>query len=192
LNHAFSSATFSSPTFSRTAMNPAAPQLTRAASPATLDHAGIAARVPHSGSMCLLDRLLAWDDLRIVCSAISHADPNNPLRTAAGLLSANGIEYAAQAMALHGVLCASADPTKNQAAGSAPQAGFLASVRGVRLREPRLDTVPGALRITATRVAGDAAQAMYSFSLHDEQNKLLVQGRATVILATQASTYTLT
>jgi predicted hotdog family 3-hydroxylacyl-ACP dehydratase len=150
-------------------------------SPATLDHAGIAARVPHSGSMCLLDQLLAWDDLRINCSALSHTDPNHPLRTAAGLLSANAIEYAAQAMALHGVLCASAHNT----AGSTPQAGFLASVRGVRLRVPRLDTVAGALRISATRAAGDATQALYSFSLHDEQGALLVDGRATVILAAQ-------
>jgi predicted hotdog family 3-hydroxylacyl-ACP dehydratase len=157
-------------------------------SPTSLDQAGIAARVPHSGSMCLLHSLLAWDDLRIQCSAVSHADPHNPLRTTAGLLSANAIEYAAQAMALHGVLCATAQAAHQPGAGAAPQAGFLASVRGVRLCVPRLDTVPGALHITATRAAGDATQAMYSFSLHDAQNNLLVDGRATVILAAQRPT----
>jgi predicted hotdog family 3-hydroxylacyl-ACP dehydratase len=150
--------------------------------PKTLDHAGIAARIPHSGSMCLLDRLLRWDALHIECSATSHQAATNPLRTAAGLLPANAIEYAAQAMALHGVL--SAINAGNQPSpGTAPQAGFLASVRSVRLLVPRLDTVHGALRISATRAAGDATQALYNFALHDEQGALLVDGRATVILA---------
>jgi predicted hotdog family 3-hydroxylacyl-ACP dehydratase len=145
-------------------------------SPATLDHAGIAARVPHSGSMCLLDRLLSWSADRITCSAKSHHDANNPLRSAAGLLAASAIEYAAQAMALHGGLTAQA--------GAAAQAGFLASVRGVRLHVPRLDDAAGDLQINAQRLAGDASQAMYSFSLHAADGALLVEGRATVILNT--------
>lgn len=145
-----------------------------ALSPQTLDHAGIAARVPHSGSMCLLHRLCAWSSERIECTAISHRDPANPLRTQGRLLSTNAIEYASQAMALHGTLCA--------AAGSAPRPGFLASVRGVRLLVPRLDDVDGELTIAATRLAGDTSQALYTFTLHSEQGTLLVDGRATVIL----------
>lgn len=145
-----------------------------ASQPATLDHAGIAARVPHAGTMCLLDRLLDWCPEHIHCSARSHADPANPLRTASGLLAPVAIEYASQAMALHGTLSA--------APGSPPTPGFLAAVRGVRLAVPRLDTVPGALRIHAARQAGDARQALYAFSLNDEAGHLLVQGRATVIL----------
>ena len=31
-------------------------------SPATLDHAGIEALVPHRGTMCLLDRMMSWDE----------------------------------------------------------------------------------------------------------------------------------
>ena len=72
--------------------------------PETLDHAGIAQRVPHSGSMCLLQRMVGWSVERIACSAISHRDPANPLRTQGGLLAVSAIEYAAQAMALHGAL----------------------------------------------------------------------------------------
>jgi predicted hotdog family 3-hydroxylacyl-ACP dehydratase len=140
----------------------------------TLDAAGIAARIPHSGRMCLLHQLLVCTDDSIRCSAISHADAHNPLRSGGGLSSATGIEYAAQAMALHGVLSA--------APGAAPQAGFLASVRGVRLLVPRLDEVAGALQVSAQRLAGDAHQAMYAFALHDATQRLLVDGRATVIL----------
>jgi predicted hotdog family 3-hydroxylacyl-ACP dehydratase len=143
-------------------------------SPQTLDAAGIAARIPHSGRMCLLHQLLSWSDDSVRCSATSHSDTHNPLRSRSGLSAANGIEYAAQAMALHGVLSA--------ADGAAPQAGFLASVRGVRLLVPRLDDVHGDLLISAQRLAGDASQAMYAFALHDAAGALLVDGRATVIL----------
>ena len=139
-----------------------------------LDHAGIQARVPHSGSMCLLDSLLAWSGDRIECSAISHRDADNPLRTQGQLLAVNAIEYAAQAMALHGSLCAPAD--------AEPTPGFLASVRGVTCHVPRLDLIEGALRVVATRLAGDASQALYQFQLHDEQGRAVVEGRATVVL----------
>ena len=56
--------------------------------------------------MCLLDAVLDWDDARITCRATSHADPANPLRADGRLGAANGIEYAAQAMAVHGALLA--------------------------------------------------------------------------------------
>ena len=142
--------------------------------PQTLDHAGIAARVPHSGSMCLLHSVRAWSATHVECSARSHGDPANPLRVQGVLMAASGIEYAAQAMALHGSF--------NAAPGSAPTPGFLASVRGVRLLVPRLDTVAGELRIQASKLAGDHQQALYAFTLHDERGALLVDGRATVIL----------
>jgi len=77
-------------------------------------------------------------------------------------------------MALHGTLGATP--------GSAPTPGFLASVRGVRLQVARLDDVAGELTVTATQLAGDTRQALYSFTLHSEQGALLVDGRATVIL----------
>lgn len=150
-------------------------QLLRAPSqPATLDHDGIAARVPHAGRMCLLHQLLRWSPERIACSAVSHTDPLNPLRTQGRLLAPSAIEYAAQAMALHGTLSA--------APGSAPTPGFLASVRGVRLLVPTLHDVSGALQVAAHKQAGDERQAAYAFTLHDDTGRLLVDGRATVIL----------
>ena len=148
--------------------------LTAPPAPATLDHAGIAARIPHQGRMCLLQDLQAWSPEHVLCTAISHLDPANPLRAGGVLWSACAIEYASQAMALHGVLGA--------AAGAAPRAGFLASVRGVQLLVPRLDTVPGPLQVAAYRLAGDARQASYRFELHSAAGALLVAGRASVIL----------
>ena len=162
--------------------------------PQTLDHAGIAARVPHSGGMCLLHRMRGWSATHIECSATSHRDIVNPLRTDGVLLAANAIEYAAQAMALHGALSMeisaemSAKTSTEMSAGTsagpgaAPTPGFLASVRAVHLHVPRLDDVAGDLLIVATRQAGDSRQARYAFTLHDERGALLVDGRATVIL----------
>lgn len=142
--------------------------------PATLDRAGIAARIPHQGSMCLLHSLDRWSADSVHCSAFSHTDPANPLRSASGLLAPAAIEYAAQAMALHGGLSAPV--------GSPPTPGFLASVRGVKLHVARLDEVPGRLAVSAQKLAGDERQAMYAFALHSEAGALLVEGRATVIL----------
>jgi len=144
--------------------------------PQTLDRAGIARRIPHSGSMCLLDRLAAWDAESIHCTTASHAHPDNPLRTASGLLSPNLIEYAAQAMALHGGLLA--------AEGSEPSAGFLASARNVRLSVARIDDIAGELQVHAQRLTGDQSQILYQFAVKDAAGRLLAEGRAVVVLNT--------
>lgn len=141
--------------------------------PATLDHAGIEARIPHRGRMCLLDTLVAWDAGSIHCLARGQGDPRHPLRSRLGLVAPCAIEYAAQAMALHGSLSAPA--------GGAARPGFLASARQVRLHVARLDDVAGALHVHATLVAGDTRQALYRFALHDEAGRPLVDGRAAVV-----------
>lgn len=144
--------------------------------PQTLDRAGIAQRIPHSGSMCLLERLEGWDADAIHCSTITHAHGDNPLRTESGLLAPNAIEYAAQAMALHGGLLA--------AEGSTPSAGFLASARNVKLAVARLDDIEGALQVRAKRLSGDDRQILYEFTVKAEDGRSLAEGRAVVVLNT--------
>jgi predicted hotdog family 3-hydroxylacyl-ACP dehydratase len=139
-----------------------------------LDHAGIAARLPHAGRMCLLDRVEHWTPEAIHCSATGHRDPDHPLRTASGLLAPCAIEYAAQAMALHAALCGPA--------GAAPAPGMLASVRDVRFAAPRLDLVPGALHVRAERLGADARMLQYRFVVADEAGAVLAEGRATIVL----------
>ena len=148
--------------------------------PQTLDRAGIAQRIPHSGSMCLLERLDGWDADVIRCSTTTHRLADNPLRTAGGLLAPNAIEYAAQAMALHGGLLA--------AEGSTPSAGFLASARNVRLAVARLDDVEGALQVQAQRLSGDERQILYEFAVSAEDGRTLAEGRAVVVLNTPLAT----
>ncbi|BDI07469.1 hydroxymyristoyl-ACP dehydratase [Sphaerotilus microaerophilus] len=141
-----------------------------------LDAAGIAALIPHSGRMCLLEQLVAWDDGRIQCRTRSHHAADHPLRSDSGLLACHAIEYAAQAMALHGGLLA-------QAAGGVATPGYLASVRGVQLHRWRLDDLPGPLDVQAERLAGDERQLLYAFTVrHDGQ--AVAEGRAAVVLNT--------
>jgi predicted hotdog family 3-hydroxylacyl-ACP dehydratase len=144
-----------------------------------LPHAWIAAHIPHSGSMCLLDEVTAWDAEHIYCTATSHRDPHNPLRRQGspgsqdGLAAVCGVEYAAQAMAVHGALLG--------ASQDRPRAGFLASVREVESQVARLDTLDGTLLVEAERLSGNDNHILYRFALRCG-DRLLLSGRATVML----------
>ena len=68
-----------------------------------IERVEIATLIPHAGTMCLLDRVIAWDERAIACrSGAAIATPDNPLRAERPPRRACGIEYAAQAMAVHG------------------------------------------------------------------------------------------
>lgn len=142
-----------------------------------LNHAWIAAHIPHQSSMCLLDNVLEWNEHRIVCDAISHTDPANPLRAAERLGAAVGVEYAAQAMAVHGALLAPSDV--------APTRGYLTSVRGLTLHVHRLDDLAGPLRVSAERLSGDTRLILYQFHIHHGE-RCLIEGRASVVLDAQS------
>ncbi|KVG55812.1 hotdog family protein [Burkholderia territorii] len=150
---------------------------------ATLDRAWIAAHIPHDGAMCLLDRVEAWDAARIRCSATSHRDPRNPLRSHGRLASVCGIEYAAQAMAVHGALlstqCAQTEFAR-------PRAGYLASMRNVDAFVDRLDTFELPLIVDAERIGGDDRSVLYGFTLRCGE-RVLLGGRAVVMLDASAA-----
>ncbi len=137
------------------------------------DRTWIAARVPHAGRMCLLERVLAWDSSQIHCLATSHRGRDHPLAHTGTLGMANGIEYAAQAMAVHGALLAGLD--------TAPAAGFLTSVRDVQWEGARLDTLGPELQVHAERLSGDTTTILYGFRL-EAQGRTVLSGRASVML----------
>ena len=132
--------------------------------------------------MCLLDEVREWDALRIVCRSGSHRAADHPLRRGDRLGIACAIEYAAQAMALHGVLVAA-----TTAADSGPRTGYLASVRDVRFGAARIDDFGGDLLCTATRLLGDAGTVLYEFAIAaeraaGEESHWLIGGRATIVV----------
>lgn len=138
-----------------------------------LDRTWIAGRIPHQGTMCLLSTVDAWDGQKISCRADSHRDPANPLRAEGRLGAAAGIEYAAQAMAIHGALLADA--------AEAPRQGYLTSVRSVSLHVARLDDLAGELEIAAERLSGDGNTVLYGFTV-GQAGRCLLEGRAAVVL----------
>jgi predicted hotdog family 3-hydroxylacyl-ACP dehydratase len=141
-----------------------------------LDRAWIMSRIPHQGSMCLLDHVESWDEQRVLCIAASHRATDNPLRAHGRLAAACGIEYAAQAMAVHGALIAQQEHR--------PRAGFLASVRGVSLHVRRLDDIIGDLEVEARHFSSDGNHILYDFSI-SAARRMLLEGRAAVVLDAQ-------
>jgi predicted hotdog family 3-hydroxylacyl-ACP dehydratase len=123
--------------------------------------------------MCLLDGVLECDAQRIRCVSATHRDAANPMRSGDILPALCGIEYAAQAMAVHGAWDAKYD--------SKPRAGYLAALRDVTCHTMRLDDLKDDLIIEAEKMMGDDARVIYAFSIQAGQSKIL-SGRATVVL----------
>ena len=130
--------------------------------------------------MCLLDAVAEWSAECIRCTASSHRRADNPLRADNRLGAACGIEYAAQAMAVHGALVAGGAGTDDE-----PRQGFLASARGVELNVERLDDIEADLDIEAERLSGDGNTVLYRFEVRGG-GKVLLAGRAAVILDAEA------
>jgi predicted hotdog family 3-hydroxylacyl-ACP dehydratase len=138
-----------------------------------LSKADIGRMIPHAGAMCLLDGVVRWDAEKIRCVSTTHAHADNPLRAGGKLAALCGIEYAAQAMAVHGRLTAHVH--------ARPQAGFLVSLRDVSCFALRLDDLPGELVVDAEKVMGDDNRVTYQFRLWVAEIEVL-SGRATVML----------
>ena len=123
--------------------------------------------------MCLLESVVDWSATTISCRATSHTDPANPLRAEGRLGAASAIEYAAQAMAVHGALLAET--------GGRPRHGYLTSLRGVTLHVARLDDLPGEMSVQAECLSSDSHNLLYRFSV-SHAGRCLVDGRAAVVL----------
>lgn len=129
--------------------------------------------LPHSGAMCLLQRVHQWDDQSIECRTESHLDFANPLRVVDQLPVQAGIEYVAQAMAIHGTL--------GEQRQGRPRIGYLAVLSKVDWYCDRLDDLPGELRVCAQQQAASEGGFSYSFSLY-HRDRVLLEGQAIVAL----------
>lgn len=123
--------------------------------------------------MCLLDHVSNYSSDYIECQAVVPDASVHPLAAAGTIGLANGIEYAAQAMAVHGALLAGSE--------HAPRAGFLTSVRDVQWTTDRLDAHGRELSIHAQRLSGDERTVLYAFRVEAGPHTLLT-GRASVML----------
>ena len=139
-----------------------------------LDAAQIARLIPHQGDMCLLAGVTHYDRQSITCMAVSHRLATNPLRENGLLHAICGVEYAAQAMAIHGTLLSGQGDKP-------PRGGRLAGVRSLDLKVHRLDDIEADLQINAIQIMGDENSMVYEFTV-DADARNLLKGKATVIL----------
>ena len=147
----------------------------------------LASLIPHSGLMCLNDKVIEWDNESVLCSTTSHLHSDNPLYKNNKLSALHAIEYCAQAMAIHGGLLAREKNT------SLPP-GYLAAVRNVELNYTYLDTIKQNLNIYAKQLMAQGGSLMYEFTMYFIQAKentisekiKVATGRATVIQMAEA------
>jgi predicted hotdog family 3-hydroxylacyl-ACP dehydratase len=138
-----------------------------------LDRDAIRLLIPHQGTMCLIDTVEHWDAQHIVCTSNQHALATNPLRSGGELSCVHGIEFAGQAMAVHGGLLAPASTT--------PRIGLLLSVRQCVFNCERLDVIDSPLYIEAQKIAASEEALSYRFAIR-AAGVLLLEGRANVML----------
>jgi predicted hotdog family 3-hydroxylacyl-ACP dehydratase len=136
-----------------------------------LSHEAIERLIPHQGAMCLLHEVLTYDSDAITCAAIDHRDVSHPLREDGVLPAICGVEYAAQAMAVHGALLG----------GKGVSPGVLAALRDVAINVERLDDISEKLTIVADKLWGDDTRLLYHFRIHAGACDIM-HGRAAVVL----------
>jgi predicted hotdog family 3-hydroxylacyl-ACP dehydratase len=130
--------------------------------------------IPHSGSMCLLESVLAWDEQSIVCTSRTHLLPTNPLRRDEKLSAIHAFEYGAQTVAIHGGLRA-------RAAGTSASPGYLAAFRDASVKVGTLDQFTNPLVVRANSLFSDHANSVYKCVI-SAGDTVVAQGRVTIIL----------
>jgi predicted hotdog family 3-hydroxylacyl-ACP dehydratase len=138
----------------------------------------IAGLVPHAGSMCLLERIVRWDEESVTAATTTHRSSANPLAVGGRLHAMQLCEYGAQAMAVHGGLAA-------RARGETARPGLLVSLRDVALNCDFVEGLDGELIVEARRVHDSGAAWQYEFRV-EHAGRTLAQGRAVVSVASRS------
>lgn len=137
-----------------------------------LDKTEIAERVPHDGTMCLIDKVLNWDQNMICCTTSSHHQIDNPLRNRGQLSAINLLEYGAQAMAIHGSLI----HQHNE-----PFSGYLAAIRSATFTCEFIHKIQHDLIISAFSEMQSENGVIYTLNIQTDVNNALMEARAMVI-----------
>ncbi len=106
----------------------------------------------------------------LLAQTYTHLNIDNPLKKNNKLKSIHGIEYAAQAMAVHGALL-----------DKKCQNGYIGSIRNVILNETYLPTHQSPLDIKVHPLMRSKQGFTYNF-LVQCTNQLIISGKITIIL----------
>ena len=129
--------------------------------------------------MRLIDRVVSYDRERIVCESDSHRAADHPLMQDGELQIVCGLEYGAQAMAVHGALLAT-HPARSAH-------GYLVAASDLRWSIERLDLCAAPLQIEAICELRSDRQVAYRFEVRTGGATVLT-GQASVVLGTEAQT----
>lgn len=130
--------------------------------------------LPHGNDMCLLSSVEYWDASSITCLTSTHQNHDNPLRRQGILGMIAGLEYAAQAMAVHVGL--TTDIAKHNAS-----LGYLGAVRDLQIGSRTFQQFAEDLTIKATLLLAQHMSFIYTFSMNTSQMTIL-QGRASIFI----------
>lgn len=136
-------------------------------------HDELCSLIPHSFDMCLLNRVEFWDENKITCYSNSHLSDSNPLRREDNLSSVHLLEYAAQAMAVHGGL-------HDREQGKQMSEGYLAALRDVNIELCSVNNVKTELKVEANKILSQGGNMIYEFTVTSAGINL-ASGRATVV-----------
>lgn len=128
----------------------------------------IARLIPHSGGMCLLDSVARFSEEEIVCTSISHCNPDNPLLEGGALPVLALVEYAAQAAAVHAALVGAGIGDERIA--------LLGAVKDITCAHGSVPARIAQLWITATALLQTGDGAIYRFTVEGDDTAL-TEGR---------------
>jgi predicted hotdog family 3-hydroxylacyl-ACP dehydratase len=128
--------------------------------------------------MCLLERIVRWDEDSVTTATTTHRSSANPLLVEGRLHAMQLCEYGAQAMAVHGGLAATAR-------GETARPGLLVSLRDVALNCDFVEGLGGEIIVEARRVHDSGAAWQYEFRV-EHAGRTLAQGRAVVSVGSRS------
>jgi predicted hotdog family 3-hydroxylacyl-ACP dehydratase len=152
-----------------------------------IENSELRTMLPHAGAMCLLERVVRCNATEIECVAISHRQSNNPLRFNNELPAHVGVEYCAQAIAIHGYVtsfvtkASSAVQSSAAVAQASPRHGYLAVILNTHWHIARLDECHDVLQVIATKQTTLQQGVSYSFAIKHQGHEVLT-GQAIVAL----------
>lgn len=136
----------------------------------------VASCLPHKGPMVLLENVLHCTEEGLECETRTHLQVEHPLSIEGQLSIFVGVEYAAQAMALHKSLNAVGD--------GKVRSGFVAVTSNVTPYLDFLNQASGALNVVVNMLDSSGGGSLYEFRITHSQEKLpVLEGKLLVMLS---------
>ncbi len=135
--------------------------------------AQIEALIPHKANMCLLEEVHTYTQDQICCRTSTHLSPDNPLKQNGMLSKMHLIEYAAQAIAIHGGILDRENTCK-------PRLGYIAAVKSVEWFG--FDTTAKFLEVRGSVVLSDDNSKLYDLTVIHPDGTISCTARVLVAL----------